>query len=117
MSAPAGRTSTSPSEKSEISSALKCSMLCARSHHAPDVCETNVDASRGSSSFQFLFLISCQSKRSNCSAPVAFDHVLTLGGSQQPVSPKATHINSNRIDSRARMVGDCIPAGLVVQFL
>src|SRR5882724_1409504 len=117
MSVPAGRTSTSPSEKSEISSALKCSMVCARSRQAPEVCETYVDARRGSTAFQFLALISCHSKRSNCSAPVAFAQVLALGGSQHPVSTRDAHNNSSRIGSRARMVGDCNPAGLVVEFL
>src|SRR6266850_2377717 len=117
MSVPAGCTSTSPSEKSEISRALKCCMACARSRQAPEVCETYVDARRGSTAFQFLALTSCHSKRSNCSVPVALVQVLTFGGFQHPVSTSDAHINSSRIGSRARMVGDCNPAGLVVEFL
>src|SRR4051812_6755805 len=96
--------------------ALKCSISAARSRQVPEVCATKVDANRGSTSFQFLALISCHSRRSNCSAPVALLQVLTLGWSQQPVSASVPKSNSSRMGIRARMVGDCNPLGLMMKF-
>src|SRR3954470_24480029 len=96
--------------------ALKCSISAARSRQVPEVCATKVDANRGSMSFQFLALISCHSRRSNCSAPVALLQVLTLGWSQHPVSASVPQTMSNKMASRARMVGDCNPASLVMKF-
>src|SRR3954466_7313245 len=97
--------------------ALKCSISAARSRQVPEVCATKVDASRGSTWFQFLALICCHSRRSNCSAPVALLHVLAFGWSQQPVSASVPRSNRSRMGIRARMVGDCTAAGLMEELV